>query len=243
MVKLFIYRSLVLAICVAVMLITAQPASAVTHTWLGTAGNSMNNAANWTGGVPTSGDPNLTLIFPFPMMMMTSNLNQDIANPLDVQSLQIDGNYQFNGPHPMRLKNLGAAPTIDFTGTTFQNIFFDATLDFNAATTISHTGSSFKQIVFKTLGGAGVTFNGLSHTEYVLQGSTANTLTGANVVTGLSQLQLQKTANTAAIGGSLTVDGSQASVKSLAANQFAAGADVAVINDGDFLSEWHITVN
>jgi autotransporter-associated beta strand protein len=235
MVKPFKCRALVIAMCIVAIQITARPAGAAAHTWTGSFGNSMNNAANWTGGVPTSGDTNLTLVFPFPVMMMTTNLTQDIANPLEVESLQIDGSYQFNGPHPMQFKNLGAAPTIVLNGTTFQNIFFSTALDFNAATTISNTGSSFKQITFQNLSGAALTFNGVSQTEYSLQGATANTLTGANMVTGMSELRLQKAPNTAAIGGSVTVDGPQATMRGGAANQFAAGTDVSLINGGTFV--------
>ena len=229
MAKVLKRRLLLIALAATTVFVAGRSAWAVTHTWNSNI-NSMSTGT-WIGGTPVSGSANLTLIFPVPVMMLNTNLNQDIANPLEMQTLQIDGSYNFNG-NQIRLKNLGAAPTIDMTGNSFVNISFSAPLDFNAATTISNTGTSFKNVTFDTLSGAGITFDGTGSSQYMLSGSTANTLTGANFVKGLSQLRLQKAANTAAIGGSLTVDGAFASATTLADNQFAAGTDISVINSG-----------
>ncbi len=87
---------------------SAAVAPAVTHTWLGLS-SSMNNAPNWSGGVPTSGDPNLTLIFPTGVSY--NSLTQDIASPLSVQSLQFASGFSYgtNG-NAYQFNNLGAAP-------------------------------------------------------------------------------------------------------------------------------------
>ena len=148
MAKVLKRRLLLIALAATTVFVAGRPAWAVTHTWNGNI-NSMSTGT-WIGGTPVSGSMNLTLIFPVPVMMLNTNLNQDIANPLEVQALQIDGPYNFNG-NQIRLKNLGAAPTIDMPGNSFVNISFNAPLDFNAATTISNTGTSFKNVTFDTL--------------------------------------------------------------------------------------------
>ena len=231
MAKLSICRKLLLMLCAAAALIPAPGAVAVTHTWTGaTMLSSMNNAGNWIGGTPISGDSNLTLVFP---NISFTSLTQDIANPLDVQSLQFSRGYLMSGTDLLRLSNLGAAPTIDFNGTAMQSVTFNVPVVINAATTITLTGSVPTSMNFQSLGGTGVTFDGSggNHT-YFLHGTSANTLTGSYLVKGLSRLWLQKPANTAAIGGSVTVDGAQASIITFNPNQFAVGTDLALINGG-----------
>jgi autotransporter-associated beta strand protein len=222
-----------LAVLSLLPVIASRQAMAVTHTWTGGAfSNSMNVSGNWTGGTPVSSSSNLTLIFPSSASVF--NLNQDIANPLVVQSMQIDlNNYSING-NTIRMSNLGAAPTIDFTGSGFGGVSIGAPLNFNAPTMINRPGAGFNSVNFDNLSGTDVTFDAASTTNYVLGGATANNLTGAYLVKGSSRLILQKPVNTVAIGGSVTVDGPNALVivQASQSNQIAAGTDLTAINSG-----------
>jgi autotransporter-associated beta strand protein len=231
--RLAICLNFLVAACVAAALVPARSALAVTHTWTGAAmTSSMNTAGNWTGGTPISGDTNLTLIFPTGTL---NSLTQDIANPLDVERLQFNSGFSFitMGANPLRLSNLGTAPTIEFNGTAMQTVNFGVPVEFNAPTGLLMTGSSVTSMSFQSLSGTDATFDatGNSH-SYFLQGTTANSLTGSYLVKGMSQMRLAKPANTAAIGGIATVDGSMASIIAMNPNQFAAGADVKLINSG-----------
>src|SRR5687768_10938427 len=77
--------------------LASQHAAAVTETWTGGAfTSSMNTGGNWLDGTtPVSAASNLTLIFPSSASVF--NLNQNIANPLVVESMQIDNNYSISG--------------------------------------------------------------------------------------------------------------------------------------------------
>ena len=69
----------------------------------------MSNPANWSGGVPVSGSENLTLI------MNGVSADQNIASPLELQSLTLNGFFHLAG-NPIRFNNLGAAPTFAMDG-------------------------------------------------------------------------------------------------------------------------------
>jgi autotransporter-associated beta strand protein len=214
------------------VLCSGSVARAITHTWVGTS-NSMNVAGNWSGGLPVSSTANLTLVFNSPFF--STFATQDIANPLVLESLQVEANYFLNG-NTIQFSNLGSAPTLQLNSNTLINPTIQAPLQFNAATTISGSGAGFKQVDLSgTLSGGNVTFDATTATtQYFIQGATANTLSGSQFVKGLSTVFLGKPAGVAALGGSVTVDGGSARIVTNAVNQFAAGTDLTLINGGTF---------
>lgn len=212
--------------------------NAVTHVWTGT-NTSMNMSSSWnTNTIPISGDPGLTLIFP----LQGGNLgvNQDIANPLVVETLFFGPqSYTFTGGNSMRLQNLGVNPSIDF-GDSFGNVFQDS-IDFAAPTLITggnNTGHSFHG----QLSGNNVVWSGYAphQIQYILGNGagSANSLGGNQVIQGGAYVSANKGAGVAAIGGNIQVTGvsTNNSASTLGAgntpNQFAAGTNIEVDNLG-----------
>ena len=200
----------------------------------------MNAGGNWDIGTPVSGSANLTL--DFPSGFVVNVLDQDIANPLEVQSLHIDNIYasmNFNTGNPIRFKNLGAAPTINL-GTSSSSTTFNIPLEFADPTTITQLG--YNGVNFNgALSGSDVTFaTGTSNVYYRLGGSSANSLAGSTLVKDASVVQLTKPSNTVAIGGNITVDGVNAYLyvnSSGGNNQLAAGTDVTLVNGAHFQND------
>ncbi|MAT69108.1 MAG: hypothetical protein CMJ58_06235 [Planctomycetaceae bacterium] len=233
-------RLIVGALCLSVAASSARFAQAITHIWQGGT-SSMNAGGNWDIGTPVSGSANLTLNFP--TGFFSSTLDQDIANPLEVQSLQINNQYysmSFNAGNPIRLKNLGAPPTINL-GTSSQSTTFNIPLEFADPTTITQLGS-YPVSFDGALTGSDVTFDtGTSGVAYILGGSSANGLTGATLVKNRSNVYLNKPANTTALGGNVTIDGANAYVYVYngggGSNQFAAGTDLTIVNGARFIND------
>lgn len=217
-----LFRELLCGGCLALAMFSA-PAFAITHTWQGTS-SAMNVGANWLGGLPVSGSSNLTLVFP--ASPGVNILDQNIASPLEVQSLQFSDAYSVYATSPFQMKNLGAAPTITLGGANNASLGFGIPINFANPTTITTTGSNYKQIGFDQMTGANVTFEGLNTggNNFTFGGS-GNTLTGTNVIkTATATLQ----SGGAALGGNVTFDA--ATVQTNIGNQFAAGTNLTMIN-------------
>ena len=212
----------------AIVFCIGRVGQAVTHTWLGSVSGSMNTAANWAGGVPVSGNSNLTLIIP---SAYNNAGTQNIANPLEVQKIQFAGSFSEISGSPVRFKNLGAAPSIEFTSNS-SGLFVLNGVDFDDPTTLINTSNAAKELRFGgVLSGGDVTFDAQNATtRYSIQYNQANTLAGANFVKGYASLELVKPANVAAIGGSLTVDGPNAQLIFFFNGQLAAGTVLSAIN-------------
>ncbi|MFT3785141.1 MAG: PEP-CTERM sorting domain-containing protein [Tepidisphaeraceae bacterium] len=172
---------------------------AVTHTWNG--GNSfgpdsMANSLNWSGGTPVSANSNLTLIFPTGASSLIPN--QNIANPLVLQSMQITGsNYTFGGSS-YSFQNLGAAPTMTNSG--FNTI--SNALQFAAPTTI--TGAANTNLSLNgTMTGSQVTFSATGAApSFQIGGSGTNTISA--VITNDTAVVANKGAS---IASSLQLNG------------------------------------
>jgi autotransporter-associated beta strand protein len=195
----------------------ASVAPAITHTWNGGNAfgpNSMANGLNWSGGTPVSSSSNLTLVFPVSASSLTPN--QNIATPLELQSLQLASAYTFSG-NAFQFNNLGAAPTITSTGA-FSTIQND--IQFAAPTAVSVGGI---QMDFNgALSGSPVTFSASSGTPFVnISGSAANSIQA--IVNNDVQLHLNKTS---AIVSSLDLNGGAVRVN--ASGGIAPGTNVTV---------------
>ncbi len=208
-------RSIVstVAICIACSLVSTT--SAVTHTWNG--GNtfgpdSMANGLNWSGGVPVTGSSNLTLVFPG--SSSSNNPNQNIANPLSVQSLSFTGSFHSLSGNGLALNNLGANPNISVAASTAAN--FNVPVSFNAPTTLTNAG----QLDFNGLlsGNGPVTASGTQQINIL--GSGNNTYTGTFTSTS-NTVVLQR--NGIALAGAVQANGGFYYVN--AANQFASTSD------------------
>ena len=204
-------------------------ASAVTHTWNGSTSNSMSNPLNWTGGTPTSGDTNLTL--DFPASPGANSPNQDVANPLSVESLQFGQQFYLLVGNGYQLNNLGAAPTISIANSA--NINFNAPLDFNAATTLTIGNSSSLQLSQLTGGNLTINSTATTNSSFItFNNAVANSLSGTTSINGNTFVQVNSPANVAAFSGNLNVTGDPTNgmqIRFLAANQLAAGTNFGAL--------------
>jgi hypothetical protein len=190
------------AAVLSVSLALVPAANAITHTWNG--GNSfgptsMSNALNWSGGLPSSGNTNLTLVFPGSASVF--NPNQNIANPLVVESLQFTsgGFYTLSG-NQVQLKNLGSAPAISATNATAS---IPNAINFFNATTVTTDATSNIQLN-GALTGSTVTFSNSTTTNNSISigGTGSNTVSA--VVTPYASLTLNKSD---AVAGSVSLNG------------------------------------
>jgi hypothetical protein len=206
----------------ALALVAAWAASssdvmAQTFTYTGSGMNAnMSVSSNWLGNiVPTSGDPNLKIIFAGPFV----NAFQDIANPLVVQDLQFNVFFQLQG-NAISMDNLGANPTITVASNT--DIFMP--VNFNAPATITSSpngGINF----FGVLTGNNLTFSTGGFATYAISGS-GTSLGGVTTVNPNVQLHVNQPG---AFSGTFNVAG----IAQLnAVNALAAGTDVSVSAGG-----------
>ncbi len=225
--------------------LVASQVLATTHTWNG--GNafgptSMSNTFNWSGGVPVSGSSNLNLVFP--ASPSNNNPNQNIANPLSLQTMSVAGGYLFNG-NGFRFDFLAGPPSLTLAAGS--SVSFSNSLGFTYPTLVAMGDSSFTQV--DQLNGGDVNFNGngtTSQSSLVLQGSTSNTVVNA-AFTGFQIVYVSKPANVAAFGGNVALQGTSPSnpmqFRLQSANQFAPGANFSIFSDAMAILYAQQTVN
>ena len=208
-----------------------------THIWVGpTSGALWSNAANWNGGVPTSGESGGTIV----------QFNGNISSTDNIAGLVLDelhftaGGNTINGGPGLSLSLSGAFLTNNLLSDAGNNTFAN-TLPVNL------TGAP----VFVTVAAGKLTFDdavGGTTGINLRPGSAAGTLTfsgtGANTFAGSlsvmeGAVQLAKSGVTA-IGGALKVgDGSgnanTAVVRELSSDQIPDTQDVSVDTDGQFI--------
>jgi autotransporter-associated beta strand protein len=202
---------------VAAWVVSSCAVNAQTYTFTGSGmNNSMSLSSNWMGSVvPTSGDPNLKIIFAGPF----ASAFQDVANPLVVQDLQFNIFFQLQG-NAISMDNLGANPTITVSSNT--DIFMP--VNFNAPTTITSSpngGINF----FGVLTGNNLTFSTGGFATYAISGS-GTSLGGVTAVNPNVQLHVNQAG---AFSGTLNVAGI---AQFNAVNALAAGTDVNVSPGG-----------
>jgi fibronectin-binding autotransporter adhesin len=223
------FRRLALLPVPVALTVACGPAMAVS-TWVGGAApnpSSMNNPANWTGGTPVSGAPNLSLVFPSGTAFST--VQQDLANPLILQSLTIERIYAFSG-NGFRFSNLGANPTFHTTST----FTLDAPVEFAAPTTIS--GANRLQLGGTLTGSADVMMSGTGFRDVLINGTGTNPYSGTITVSGSNNRLFLAQSGGHATSGSFIVDnGARLHVNT--GNQFAANSDLTVLNAAEFHSD------
>lgn len=196
----------------------AQSASAQ-FTWIGPAGGTgtMSVPTNWGGGVaPLAGDITTTLTFvgngaPPPSAAGVGQATNDIANPLDVDSLFF--NLAYSGGFTVNGSTATHAFRLNGTGVIQQNGLGNVTLSssgglLNLATNASISGSGLGNLTFAgvisesggprsiTVSGAGAT-----HNSRVVVLNAANTFSGGVTINNGAHLQL---GNSAALGSGLS---------------------------------------
>lgn len=80
-------RTLALALAFAALAAGAFEARSATHTWVGPAAGGWNAAANWTGGVPTTGEPGGTIV----------SFGAGTSSVMNIPGLVVD-RIEFTGP-------------------------------------------------------------------------------------------------------------------------------------------------
>ncbi len=58
----------------------ASPAFASTHVWIGPSGGAWSNSANWSGGVPATGEPGGTIV----------QFGSNTSSNMDISGLVVD---------------------------------------------------------------------------------------------------------------------------------------------------------
>src|SRR5262245_21380464 len=84
----------------AALLLLPHAALASTHTWTGAATSLWSDGANWVGGAPSPGEPNVALVFPTGVVQATC-IN-DIIN-LTVETLDFGAEYYTLAGNPIAL--------------------------------------------------------------------------------------------------------------------------------------------
>ncbi len=208
-----------------------------THTWIGpTSGALWNNAANWNGGVPTTGENGGTIVV----------FNTNISSTDNISGLILDEIHFLAGGNTV---NGGPGYSLGLTGAFLtNNLLSDAgTNTFASSLPVSLTGAPVfaivaagKLIFDDAVGGTtGINLRpGSANGTLTFSGTNANTFPGSlSVAEGT--VELAKT-GVAAIGGALKVgDGSgnanTAIVRELSSNQIPDASDVSVDIDGQFI--------
>jgi autotransporter-associated beta strand protein len=176
----------------------ALPALGAPHVWTGAASDLFSNAANWSGGSP-AGDANADLSFPAGSRLTARN---DLAG-LTVRSIAFSATgYTISG-NAIALTS-GAAITDSTAGpnviandlTLPDELIVTAPGDIYFSPGLTLSGSISGAGGIRLLGGG----------RLLLSGTTANTYTGITRVLN-GELQLRKSAGTAALNGPVLIDG------------------------------------
>ena len=211
--------ALTLAAGAVMSLAFAAESASAQFTWIGPAGGTgtMSVPANWGGGVaPLAGDITTTLTFvgngaPPPSAAGVGQATNDIANPLDVDSLFF--NLAYSGGFTVNGSTATHAFRLNGTGVIQQNGLGNVTLSssgglLNLATNASISGSGLGNLTFAgvisesggprsiTVSGAGAT-----HNSRVVVLNAANTFSGGVTINNGAHLQL---GNSAALGSGLS---------------------------------------
>lgn len=196
--------------------LAAQSASAQ-FVWIGPASGAgnMNTAANWAGGVAPTSAPSTTLSFtgngtPPPSATGTGTATNDIANPLDVDSLFFDlaysSGFTLNGStatHAFRLNGTGAIVQNGRGNVTFSSSGGLLNLNTNAVISGSGLGNlTFGGVISETGGARSVSISGAlaTHNSRVVILNAANTFTGGVSIDSGAHVQL---GNNGALGTGL----------------------------------------
>ncbi|HUE28274.1 MAG TPA: autotransporter-associated beta strand repeat-containing protein, partial [Solirubrobacteraceae bacterium] len=219
------------ALLLALALLGAAPAFAATHIWTGPANGQWSNAANWSGGVPTSGEPGGTIV----------QFGANTTSSMNVASLVVD-EIHFTGAN--NTISGDGTTALGINGTTLvQNIVSDAggntlaatlPLALTGASTEAASGAGTLTIAGNTSGSSGLIF--------VTTGG-ASALTGNNSYAGPTTissgtLHVNSAAGVAISGSSLTIGTVQGASAQLLDNvqssDISPNTDVTVNSDGVF---------
>jgi len=206
-----------------------------THIWVGASGGLWNNAANWNGGVPTSGESGGTIV----------QFNGNISSTDNIAGLVLDELHFTAGGNTIG----GSGVTLGLSGAFLtNNLLNDAGNNTIASSLpVSLNGAP----VFTIIAAGKLTFDdavsgstginlrpGSASGTLTFSGTGANTFTGSLTVAE-GTVELAKTGVTA-IGGPLRIgDGSgnanTAIARELSSNQIPDTQDVTVDIDGQFI--------
>lgn len=224
-----------LTLMATALLFSPSVAHAGTHTWVGPANGSWSVAANWTGGVPTTGEVNGTIVV-F-NSSATSICNIDVT----VDFLRFTGTgstVSGDNTHILRISSQSAQAV---------NIQNDTGTNGIAATVpVQITGSG--PVKIQSLGGAiGLSCNianasGATNGLRLLGPGNINLLSTASTYTGLTTVAsgttVMASSGSAAAPGNITVGigtgGTGATLRLLTSNEISNTATVTVESDGTF---------
>jgi fibronectin-binding autotransporter adhesin len=207
----------------ALALSSAAPAFASTHIWVGPTNGTWSNAANWSGGVPTSGESGGTIV----QFASNTTSSMNIAG-LTVDQIHFTGaNNTINGTTTLKVN--GATLAENVVSETGENTL-SATLpiELTGAALEAVSGSGRLTIAGDLSGAQGLLFVGTGG-EFGLTGE--NSYKGATTVfTGA--LHIGTAVGVVISGSSLTVG-----------TGTGTGAQLVAENSSDISSETTVTVN
>jgi autotransporter-associated beta strand protein len=219
-----------IAVLLALALFGAAPALGATHTWIGPAGGLWSNAANWSGGKPTSGEPGGTIV----------QFGANTTSSVDIAGLTVD-EIHFTGAS----NTISGSTALTISGSVLvQNVVSDAggnTLGSTLPITI--TGAAVEAASSAgtlTIAGPVSGADGL-----VLVGGGGDfALTGTNAYTGATTLRsgalhITTPVGVVIAGSSLTIgDGLEPGARLLLDNSSDISAQTNVIVDSDGLIDF-----
>ncbi|HEX8253346.1 MAG TPA: Calx-beta domain-containing protein, partial [Thermoanaerobaculia bacterium] len=168
--------------------VVAVPASAATHTWLGTVSDRVSDPENWSGGSP-AGDPEATIVFPLFAVRF------DVVNDVpDLRFKELSFNTDHRSTYTLAGDRLIAIDAAIEGGdaTIACNVHVTGTLKVHATELVLSGAIS---------GGGGVEFDAF-HSTTILSGSASNTYRGTTRVTA-ANLHLAKSGGATAIPGAI----------------------------------------
>ena len=221
-----------LAVAGALIALGASPALAATHVWQGPAsGGLWSNGANWTNGLPTSGEPGGTIV----------QFNGSTSTTMNIAGLTVD-QIHFAGTANTILASGSTA--LGVSGSVLLNNLLDDAGGNSVAAPLTLSGSTvFAAVTTGTLtlsgsigGSDGLHVNGSGAGGVTLSG-TSNTYTGTTTVAA-GTLSLNSSGfNTAVTDPTIVVGlsgGSAASLKLLQSLEIADSTDIQIANSGTF---------
>jgi len=211
-----------LAVLLALSFLGAAPALGATHTWRGPAGGLWSNAANWTGGVPTSGEIGGTIVA----------FGASTRSTMDIAGLAVD-QIHFTGAN----NTISGTTALAIDGSNLvQNIVSDAggnTLDATLPLTLTRvtveaaSNAGTLTIAGVVSGAVGLVFSG---------GGGDFSLTGENRYTGATTIVSGALHITTAIG--YVIDGSSLTI----GDGMGAAAQLVLDNSSDISPLTPVTV-
>jgi autotransporter-associated beta strand protein len=218
---------------VLVVMVDVGATQAATHTWIGGAGGLWSNAANWTGGAPTSGEAGGTIV----------QFGASTTSTMDIAGLTVD-EIHFTGASNTINGDAGHDPLSISGLVAIDNIVSDGTGNSLAATVpiaLAGTTTVFVKSTAGLLNMAG-NISGPAGMRFIGSGAVGTTLSGqSNTYTGTTTVAIGTLGlnsngfSTAVVSANLQVGvggGPGATLVLDQSSEIANATDVTVQNDG-----------